>query len=314
MIPYIARRVAYAAVLFLAVTTISFFLLSIRGGLHIARVILGPTAKPQDVQAFASYEGLLDPWWVQYTRWLSGLLRGDLGHSLVSGLDVNGMMATRLPVTLSLVVLALLLTIVFSGLLGVFAATRGGAIDRGLQIASVVVYALPVYWIALILVIVFGLNLQWFPATGYVPISVSFVGWLSSILLPSVAIAVGNVAAVAQQLRGAMLNVLREDYIRTLRSRGIPERAIIFRHALRNAGTAGLTILSLQVIVMLGGVVFVELIFALPGVGSMAIGAGLQGDAPAVMGVVVFMIVVVVAVNLLVDVLNGFLNPKSRVS
>jgi peptide/nickel transport system permease protein len=313
VVTYIARRLATGLVVFISVTGLTFVLLYVRGGLAIARNVLGPTAKQYQVQAAAESLGLLRPLPIQFADWFGGLWTGNLGRSLQSTQNVSDILAVRIPVTLSLVVVSLILTLVFSVVLGVGAATRGGIVDRILQGMSVIAQAVPGYWLALVLVIIFSLGLRLFPATGYISITDSFWGWLSSVILPSVAIAIANVAAVGQQIRGSMLDVLRQDYIRTLRSRGISTRAITFRHALRNAAAPGLSVLSLQVIGTLGGAVIVERIFALPGLGSLAINAGVQGDVPVVLGTVTFMVVVVVIVNLAVDILNGFLSPKARI-
>jgi peptide/nickel transport system permease protein len=312
---YVARRVATGVATFIAVTVISFALIFVPGALTIAREVLGnPTyITPQAVQAEAQSLGLLRPLPVQYADWLRGLFTGNLGRSLQNGQSVDSILAIHVPVTLSLVIVSMLLTVVLSLLLGLGAAMRGGLIDRALQLLSVGTLAIPSYWLALVLATVFGVTLRFVPATGYIPITVSFGGWLSSIILPSIAIAVANVAAVGQQLRGAMLDVLRQDYIRTLRSRGISRRAVVLRHALRNAAAPGLTVLSLQVIYTLGGTVIMERIFALPGVGTVAVNSGSQGDVPVVLGVVTFMTVVVVAVNIVVDILNGWLSPKARI-
>jgi peptide/nickel transport system permease protein len=204
--------------------------------------------------------------------------------------------------------------VVLSVALGVGAAVRGGLVDRFLQLLSVIVQAIPGYWIALVFVIVFSLGLRLFPATGYVPITESFSRWLDAIFLPSFAIALGNIAAVGQQLRGAMLDVQQQDFVRTLRSRGIPDRAVTFRHVLRNAAGPALTVLSLQVIGTLGAAVIVERIYALPGLGNLSVTAGQQGDVPVVLGVVVLMVILIVIVNIVVDLLNGYLNPKARLS
>ncbi|MBX3194133.1 MAG: ABC transporter permease [Microbacteriaceae bacterium] len=315
MIGYLARRLATGAFVFVAVTALCFLLLYVRGGEAIARSLLGSQsdAGPEFVAAKAEALGLNRPIPEQYVDWFIGVITGDLGRSFVSNVEVTAIMATRIPITLSLVAVSLLLTVILSVALGVGAATRGGLVDRVLQLLAVAVRAIPGYWLALVLVLVFALGLRLFPATGYVPITTSFGGWLASIFLPSIAIAIGNVASVGTQLRGAMLDVLRQDYVRTLRSRGISERAIVFRHALRNAAAPAFTVLSLEVIGTLGGAVIVERIFALPGLGNLALTSGVLGDIPVVLGVVVFMVVVVVVVNVLVDIINGLLTPKARV-
>jgi peptide/nickel transport system permease protein len=216
-------------------------------------------------------------------------------------------------VTLSLVAVSIVLTAVVGVVLGVASARRGGWVDRVTQVISVVGFALPSYWLALVLVLTIALPMPWlFPATGYVPPTVSVSAWLLSIALPCIALTIGGVATIAQQVRGSMIDTMRLDFVRTLRSRGIAERNIVYRHALRSSAGPALTVLSLQFIGMLGGAIIIERVFALPGIGSLAATASLRGDIPVVMGVVTFSVLVVVVVNLLVDITQGILNPKVR--
>jgi len=219
-----------------------------------------------------------------------------------------------LPVSLSVVIAAVVLTAVVSVALGVVAAVRGGWLDKVLQTISIVAFAVPNFLVGIILSLVFAVQLKMFPALGYVSPSDDPGQWLASITLPAFALAIGAIGTVATQTRGSMIDVLQKDFIRTLRSRGLPSRSILIKHALRNAAPASLTVLSLQFIALLGGAVIIEKVFALTGVGNRAASAAGQGDVPVVLGVVVVMVVLVVIVNLLVDILLGFLNPKVRAS
>ncbi len=313
MVTYILRRVGAGVAVFISVTALTFWLLFARGGEAIARNFLPESSSREQVLQVAENLGLLRPLPEQYFDWLFKLLHGDLGQSYGSSIPVIDALSSRLPVTLSLVVMSLLITVILGLPLGVLAATRGGILDRGLQVLTVIVQAIPGYWLALMLAIVFGLTLRLVPTTGYIPINVSITGWFSTIILPSFAIALGAVAFVAAQVRGTMLDALSKDYIRTLRSRGISDRSIVLKHALRNAAPPMLTVLSLQVIAVLGGAVIVERIFALPGLGSISLTAGREGNAPVVLGTVMYMVIVVVVVNLITDILNGLLNPKARI-
>jgi peptide/nickel transport system permease protein len=313
MIAYAVRRLLAGVIVFLSATALTFWLFLARGGEAIARNLTSPDATQDQVRETAEALGLLRPIPIQYIEWLGSVFNGTLGQSLQSGQPVSTILASRIPVTMSLVVVSLVLTLLLAVPLGVAAATRGGAIDRALQLLAVIVQAIPGYWMALILVIIFGLTLRWFPATGYIPFTVSVWGWLSTIFLPSLAIALGVVAFVGTQIRGSMLDVLRQEYIRTLRSRGIPLRSIVFRHALRNAAPPTLTILSLQIIALLGGAIIVERIYALPGLGTIAITSGLRGDFPVVLGTVAFMVGVIVVINFATDILIGITSPKARV-
>lgn len=314
MLLYILRRLGSGIVVLLSVTAICFLAYYLRGGYAIARNLLAVNASPEEIEAKASQLGLDRPLAVQYFDWLAGLLRGDLGQSFVSNQQVTAIMATRVPVTLSLIVVSLILTVVFAVLIGVFAATRGGIVDRSAQSLSVIFGALPSYWLALVLVIAFAINLRIFPATGYVPIHRSFIGWASTVALPSIAIALGAIFGLAVWIRSAIIDMRRQEWVRTLRSRGLSARAIMYRHVLRNAAAPTVQMLGLMIIGLVGGTVIVERVFALPGVGMMALQSGLKGDIPVVLGAVTFMVVAIVITNLAVDILNGFLNPKARVA
>jgi len=312
MLTFVARRLLSGVVLVVVVATATFFLLAAGGG-SIARSLLGETASPAQVDAKAAELGLDRSVVAQYADWASGAVRGDLGTSWLTNQPVTTALVDRLPVTLSVAIGSIVITAVASVLLGVLAAVRRGWIDRVVQVLAVVGFAMPGLWFALLLVLGAAIALEWFPATGYVPLTESASGWLLSLTLPVVAVAVTSVAATAQQVRSAMIGTLEEDYVRTLRSRGLPERRVVLRHALRNAAPNGLTVLSLQFISLLGSTIVIERIFALPGIGSMVLAATVGGDNPQVLGVVVMMVVVVVAVNLAIDLANGWLNPKVRV-
>ena len=311
MLLALIKKLARAVGVLLIVTFVTFSLMY-GNGPGIARAVLGLQATQADVQREVIRLGLDQPLFVQYVRWLGGVLTGDLGTSFFSGQPVADALSTRIPVTLSIVLITLALTIIFSVLLGVTAALYGGWLDRLLQFLSVLGAAIPSYIIAIVLIFAFALSLRIFPATGYVSPSDSFVGWLSSITMPVIALLIGSIAGAASQIRSAVADVLGRDYVRTLRARGVPEREIIFLHVLRNAGGPGLIVLGLQTIYLIGGVVFVELVFALPGMGELTNTSAQQGDVPLVMGAVLVIVVIVLVVNLLSDLANAALNPKAR--
>jgi len=207
-----------------------------------------------------------------------------------------------------------LVTAVCGYLLGVWAGVSRGRVDNFVQVFSVAGYALPGFLVTIVIVIVFAVQLGWFPAVGYIPISRSFTGWLSTITLPVISLSIAAVAGVAQQVRSSVIEVSRSDYVRTLSTRGLPRRRILFRHVLRNASAPALTVLGLQFVGLLGGAVIVEQIFGLPGIGSMTIKYTSQGDIPIIMGLVMLTAIGVVLINLLVDLAIGWLLPKARVS
>ena len=313
MLSFLIRRVLAGVVLVLAISFVSFALMY-AGGADIARSILGPEADNEQVAAKAAQLGLDQPLLSQYGSWFLSMIGGDFGHSYFTSESVTDAVISRLGVTLSIVVVSLIVVAVVSIVLGVVAAIRRGWVDRLVQIISVVGVALPNFWVALVLVVLFAITIPMFPATGFVQPSASLSGWALSIVLPVAAIAIGGVAGAAQQIRGSVIDVNRQDFVRTLRARGLPENRIVVHHILRNSLGPAMTVLSLQFIGMIGGSVVIEKVFAIPGLGILALNATLRGDIPIVMAVVMTMAVIVVLVNLIIDLVNGWASPKVRVS
>ena len=313
MIRFILRRLVSGVILIFVISVVAFSLLYIGGG-DIARRILGQNATQEIVDRKAAELGLNRPLYEQYWDWLTSAIQGDFGRSWFTGQLVTQGVSSRLVVTLSIVIGATLIAAIISVIIGVLAATRRGWIDRGLQVTSVLGFAIPGFLIALGLVLVFSINLKWFKATGYIPITTSFSGWMSSVTLPIIALAIGTIAAVAQQVRGSVIDALERDYVRTLRSRGIGMGRVVAKHILRNAGGPALAVLAVQFVGLLGGAVIIEQIFALPGLGQLAVQATVSSDIPIVMGLVVVTASIVVIVNLLIDLAQAALNPKVRLS
>jgi len=297
----------------LLVVTFATFTLMFGNGEGIARAVLGLNARPEDVQREVVALGLDQPLLVQYWHWLRDAVTGNLGESFYTGQSVTDALSSRVPVTLALVIITLLLTVVLSVLLGVTAAVKGGWVDRLLQFLTVLGTAIPSFIIAIVLVFTFAIAWRVLPATGYVTPEISVSGWVKSVTLPVLALLVGAVASAAAQFRTAVLDTLGRDYIRTLRARGISERHVIFRHVLRNSAGPGLTVLSLTTLGLLGGAVFIEQVFALPGMGQLANQSAQVNDVPMVMGTVLVTIVIVLLVNFLGDLATTVLNPKARI-
>ncbi|MES5823095.1 ABC transporter permease [Streptomyces sp. RG80] len=306
----VKKLVRSVAVLFLV--TFATFVLMYGNGPGIARAVLGTEADAARVRAKVTELGLDRPLLVQYGSWLKGVLTGNLGDSFFTGQSVGSVLSARVPVTIALVVLALVLTAVVSVLLGVTAAVRGGWVDRVVQFLAVLGAAVPPFVVGIVLVFAFAISVRVFPATGYVSPDQSLSGWAKSITLPVLALLVGSVANAASQFRGAVKDTLSKDFVRTLRARGISESRIVFRHVLRNAGGPGLTALNLQTTALIGGAIFIEQVFALPGLGDLGNLSAQQGDVPVVMGAVLVTILVVLVVNILGDLANSALNPKAR--
>ena len=310
MIAFVARRLV-AGVFLIVLVSLVTFLLVYSSGANIARNILGQTATDGAVLQRAEELGLNRPIWQQYSDWLSGVLVGDLGNSFYNNQPVATALANRIPVTLSIVIGAVLVVAILSAVLGVLAAVRRGWIDRVVQVFNVIANAIPNFWLALMLVVAFAITIPLFPATGYIRFEEDPAGWLLSITLPIMALSIGGLTA-ASIVRSSMIDVMRQDYIRTLKSRGLSYQEILYVHAFRNAAAPWLTLLGLQFIGLVGGAVAIEKVFALPGLGSMTVTAALQGDIPMIMGVVLVVVVLVVLIYLLIDLASAWLNPKVR--
>lgn len=311
MVRLIARRLAVSVPLVVLVSLLTYVLQALAPG-DTARTILGDHYTPQAYLQLRHQLGLDRPVLVQYWDWLVRALHGDLGTSPISDLDVGQQIANRAQVTVSLIVGATLVAAVIGIALGVISAVRGGVLGRIVDVLSLFGFALPVFWFALLLVTVFAVKLHLFPATGYVVPTTSPSGWLVSLILPVAALAVAPVAVIAKQTRDGMLDALGRDFVDTLRANGVSERSIVLRHGLRNAAIPVVTVIGLMFVGLLTGTVLVEAVFAMPGLGGLAVQATIQHDIPVIQGVAITFTVVVVLANLLVDITYGWLNPKVR--
>ncbi|MFI6339828.1 ABC transporter permease [Streptomyces sp. NPDC050535] len=313
MLTYVGRRIAGAALLVLVVVTMTFFVLHAFGG-DIAASLSGNTATAAQIEVRRHQLGLDRPLLTQYGQWLAHAVRGDLGNSWTTSESVSDSLGARLPVTLVLAVGATLVSGLLGVAVGTWAAFRRGVLDPVLQGFVVAGYAFPGFWLALVLSSVFAVDLGWFPATGYVPFADSPAQWLGSVALPITALVLGATAAIAQQARNATVQVLQADYVRTLRSRGLTTRRLLLVNVLRNAAPTSLTTMSLWFISLLSGTIIVENVFALPGLGSLANTATTAEDIPVVMGVMLIMVLLVVVVNVVLDLIQAWVNPKVRIS
>ena len=310
---FLVRRVLSGIVMLATLAVVGYFLLQL-GTSDIAQKIAGQSAGPEQVALVEQKLGLDRPLVVQFVDWFGSLVTGDFGRSWFSGQPVVDTVLSRTSVTVTLAIGSVLLTAIFGVLLGALAATRRGWIDRAVQVLAVVGQAVPGFLIAVALVLVFAVQLGWFPATGYERFAASPLGWLQSVTLPVVALAIGSLGGVAQQVRGSMLDVLGRDHVRTLRSRGLPESRVVYRYVLRNAAGPALSVLGLQFVIILSAAVVVEQVFSIPGLGPVALTSTTQGDVPLVMGIVLVTGAMVIVVNLVVDFLQGVINPKVRLS
>ncbi|CAL9496744.1 Glutathione transport system permease protein GsiC [Actinosynnema sp. ALI-1.44] len=311
MLSFIAKRLMSGLLLLVVVTSGTFFLAHLAVG-DPTPGLLGNSATPAQQAALRARIGYDQPLLVQFWNWFSHAATGDFGTSWRNFQPVNDQMALRVPVTLSVVVVATVLAAVVGVAVGIVCGLRpGGLLDRGLKLASVVLFALPGFWVSLVLVTWFAIELRWFPAIGYVSPEESVGGWLRSITLPSVSLALGAIVMVAEQLRNGFLQVAGQDFVRTLRARGLSDRRVT-AHVLRNASPAALTVLALLFVGLLGGAIVVEIVFNLPGIGSLTQSASQIGDIPVLLGLTAVTVVFVVIVNFLLDLVLGWVNPKVR--
>ncbi|WP_309114322.1 ABC transporter permease [Saccharothrix sp.] len=311
MLSFIAKRLMSGVLLLVVVTSGTFFLAHAAVG-DPTPGLLGNSATPAQQAALRARIGYDQPLLVQFWNWFSHAVTGDFGTSWRNFQPVNDQMALRVPVTLSVVVVATVLAAVVGVAVGIVCGLRpGGLLDRGLKLASVVLFALPGFWVSLVLVTWFAIELKWFPAIGYVSPDQSMTGWLRSITLPAVSLALGAIVMVAEQLRNGFLQVAGQDFVRTLRARGLSDRRVT-AHVLRNASPAALTVLALLFVGLLGGAIVVEIVFNLPGIGSLTQSASQIGDIPVLLGLTAVTVVFVVIVNFLLDLVLGWVNPKVR--
>ena len=312
MLKLLISRLLAAIPLMFAVATLVFFL-SQANPVDPAAVALGDDASEEAVAAKRAEFGTDKPLLVQYGNWLGNAATGDLGRSWFNGESVNRQIADRAPVTLSLVLGSLLVATVLGVTFGVLAALNAGRLpDRIVTVASSLGIAVPNFWIGLILVYYLAVQLGWFPAVWNIRRAESVSGWIYSIILPCLALGTSASAAIARQARSSMIAVLQRDYIRTALAKGLPVRRVITGHALRNAAIPVVTLLGFQVSALIGGTIFVEFVFAIPGLGSMGVDAVLRNNTPVVLAFVMITTLVVVVVNIALDLSYAWLNPKVR--
>jgi peptide/nickel transport system permease protein len=312
---YIARRLLGLIPLLLLISFAVFALVLAVPGDPARTIAGGLDASETRVTEIRDELGLDDPILQQYARWLGGVLSGDLGTSLFNGRTVASELAARFPVTLSLALGAIVFAAAVGIPLGLLAGTRPGSLlDRGLSVGTSLGIALPDFFLATAMVVLFAVKRNLLPAIGYVDIAENPVAWAQHLIMPWIALGVATAASLARQVRGSMIEVLDADYIRTARAKGLAERRVMGRHALKNALTPALTVIGLQFAYLLGGTFIIESIFALPGIGTYMLGAITSRDLPVIQGVVLLVAVIFVFTNLLVDILYGVLNPKVRVT
>jgi peptide/nickel transport system permease protein len=305
----VGRRLLLAIPLLFVVSSLTFVLVSATPG-DPAQEILGVGHTPQEYATLRHALGLDLPLYQQYWQWLGHAVQGDLGTSLFSQEPVSKTIGERFPVTLSLIVASILVIVVAGVSFGVVSAVRGGALARLVDGLALLGFALPGFWLGAMLIALFAVSLRWLPAVGYVPLVESPGDWLRSLVLPVTALALSGIAVLAKQTREAMMDVLASEHVRMAWANGIPPRLILFRLALKNASLRIVTVVGLQIVGLLVGTLFVEQLFALPGLGQVFAAATLQGDMPMVQGITVFLTAIIVLINLVVDVVYTVLDPR----
>ena len=304
MVAYILRRLLQSAFVIFGVACVTFLVLRLVPG-DPARLMVPPGTSEKVVDSLRKELGTDQPLIVQFGRFLGGLLQGDLGESFRQGRPVLELVLDALPATLALASTTMLTAVLVAVPLGIAAAYRsGGILDRVILIFSLAGQSVPNFWLGVLLVLVFAIRLQWFPAIG--------MGGPRSIVLPTLTLALILIAILVRTVRQSMLEALNEDYVRTARAKGMPETKVVLVHALKNAAIPLVTILGLQVGFVLGGAFVVELIFDWPGVGLLALEAIKTRDFPVVQGVVILVAAVFTFANLAVDIAYAYLNPRVR--
>ncbi len=312
MLGYIVRRILAAIPVMAVVALFVFLLLRLTPG-DPAAIIAGDMATPDQLERIRNSLGLNQPIAVQFVTWVGQLLSGNLGTSLISGTPVTTLIAQRLEPTISLALLAIILSVLIAVPLGVIAAWRHrGWLDNAVMAASVLGFSLPVFVVGYIFIQIFAIDLKLFPVQGFRSISDGLWPFLERSLLPSLTVATIYIALIARMTRASMLDVLGEDYVRTARAKGLTEKIVLFRHALRNAAIPILTVIGTGFALTISGVVVTESVFNVPGLGRLTVDAILARDYPVIQGLILLTSGLYVLINLLIDLSYVFLDPRIR--
>jgi len=312
MLRFILRRLLGAVPVLLLVSLVAFLIMRLVPG-DAATVMAGPSASAADIEAMRTTLGLDQPWWGQLLGWYWRLLHGDLGESLTLGQTVWQAVAERSTVTLSLALLGMLLTLLVGVPLGIAAAYRQNSwVDATAMITALLGVSLPNFWVALVLTWLFAVSLGWLPSGGYTPFTEDPVDWLRHLILPAVSLSVMQLGLLARMTRSSMLEVLRQDFIRTARAKGLSEAEVVGMHAFKNALVPIATTVGIIFSLMLAGAVVIETVYSLPGVGRMMISAIQRRDLPVVQGALVLIGTMFVLINLVVDLLYAVIDPRVR--
>jgi peptide/nickel transport system permease protein len=294
------------------VGTLVFFMMQLNP-VDPTAFLLGDDTTTETVERARESLGLNRPVLTQYVDWISNAATGDLGVSWFNGEEVTTLLKKRTLVTFSVALGAMAIAVVLGLTLGILAAIKAGRWqDRLVTVVSSLGIAVPNFWVAIILAAIFAVKLRWFPSIWTAGRTESLWGWVYTIILPCIALGTASSAAIARQARSAMIGVLQQDYIRTALAKGLPVRRVIFRHAMRNAAIPVVTLIGFQLSALIGGSIFVEFIFNIPGLGTLGVQAVQRNNMPVVLGFVMITTLVVVIANILLDMSYAWLNPKVR--
>lgn len=307
---YVFRRLLDLIPTLFVVATIVFIITRLIPG-NPAAVMLGPTASVEDIEKLTAQLGLNDPYIVQFLNYLKGVIQGDLGMSLSYNQPVTSLIMERFPNTFILAMCALFIALIIGIPAGILAASKHNSlIDYTVMLISLIGVSMPIFWLGVMLVLYFSVNLGWLPATGMGNLEDGFIPFLKHLILPSIALATIPMATFARITRSSMLEVVSKEYIKTARSKGLKEYVVITKHAFKNALTPILTVLGMQISGLLGGAVLTETIFSWPGMGRLIVDAIEKRDFVVVQGTVLFIAIIFVLINLLVDILYKVVNPR----
>ena len=316
MLPYIVRRSLLAIPVLIAVSIITFSIMQLAPG-DPAAILLGGDflqfATPQDIADARAALGVDRPAVVQYFSWVSGFFRGDLGTSLFTGKSVAELISTRVEPTVTMIMLGIFIAVVLGIPMGIIAAWKANTwIDRVIMIIAVIGFAMPGFWLAFNLIWLFSVQLGWFPVFGFVSFAEDPIQFFRHLVLPAVAVGMSFMALNARMTRSSMLEVLKDDYIRTAKAKGLASNVVLFRHAFRAASMPIVTIVGLSFAGAVTGAVLIESVFAIPGMGRLFVGAVGDRDFPVIQGLMMIFAGAYVFLNLLVDIAYAFLDPRVR--
>ena len=314
MVAFISRRLIEAIPVVFVSTILIFSLLRLLPG-DPAQVLAGPDASPQVVEAIRHEFGLDRSLPEQYVVWLSHVIRGDLGNSVLSHLPVGELIGRRVPATLELTIGAMALTLLIAFPVGILTAVRRGRyVDVAFSVYQGVMLSVPNFWLGILAILLFALVLGWLPPGGFIPLQTNMALGLKALILPAATLALPSAAGLSRLVRASMLEVLGEDYVRTARAKGLGGQAVVVRHAMRNALVPVVTVLGLQFGRLIGGSVIIESVFTWPGVGRLIVDSIGTRDYAVVQGAMLLFVMVFVITNLATDISYGFIDPRIRLS